>query len=267
MRGEARGLPAEVRALVEAETGSIAEVVPAAKGDHADVACGLDTEAGWVFVKAARKPADRDGPEVMSLRREATVNPAVRAFGPRLRWQAETDRWLALGFDHVEGRRADFAPGSPDLDALVKIVHAIQDEPCPDVPVLSAERRWRKHAADPGAFGGGGLLHTDLNEDNLIITEDGDAFVVDWAFATRGAAWLEPMMLMPWLIGAGHEPAEAEAWAARFPSWTQASADVLDAFTAGLATYWRDIAEARPEAWITHHSDRISRWAAYRLTR
>ncbi|MEV5574798.1 phosphotransferase [Spirillospora sp. NPDC052269] len=264
MRSDRTELPEDLRALIEVETGSVREIVPASKGDHADIASSLTTENGRVFVKAARKLEDRDGPEVVSLRREAAVNPAVREFAPRLRWQAETEGWLVLGFDHVEGRHADFTPGSPDLDVLAETIHAVQDTPCPAAPMPTAERRWQKYAGDPTAFSGGALLHTDLNEDNLIITEDGGAYVVDWAFVTRGAPWLELMMLMPWLIGAGHEPASADAWAARFPSWAQAPADVLDLFTVGFAAHWRRAGKARPEGWISRHAKLTGQWAAYR---
>jgi hypothetical protein len=265
MRSDWTDLPGEIRKQIEAHSGPIHAIEEAPTGNHADIAATLHTADGPVFVKAARKLEGRDGPEVMSLRREAAVNPHVAEFAPRLRWQAEAGGWLALGFEHVDGRRADFTPGSPDLEVLTKTIHAIQNTPCPGVPMLPAERRWQRYTDDPARFGGGALLHTDLNEDNLIITPGGRVYVVDWAFVTRGAAWLELMMLVPWLINAGHSPQAADEWVCQFPSWVQAPPAAVDVFTAGFAAQWRDAAQARPEEWIARHADLTGRWAAYRL--
>ncbi|MEU5882868.1 phosphotransferase [Spirillospora sp. NPDC047279] len=265
MRTDWNDLPKKLHAAIEAQAGTVRDVVPASTGNHADIASTLDTGNGQVFVKAARKLADRDGPEVMSLRREAAVNPAVAEFAPRLRWTAETEDWLALGFDHITGRRADYSPASPDLDVLAKTIHAIQNITCPDVPMLSAQRRWQKYTDNPAMFAGDALLHTDLNQDNLIITDDGRAFVVDWAFVTRGAPWLELMTLIPWLIGAGHHPQHADQWISQFPAWTTAQPTVIDVFTTGFAAQWRNAAQARPDEWVTRHAELTGRWAAYLL--
>ncbi|MFI0452469.1 phosphotransferase [Actinomadura sp. 6N118] len=265
MRTDWTDLPKELRTQIEAHTGSIDRIVPAPTGNHADIASTLETSDGRVFVKAARKLEDRDGPEVMSLRREAAVNPAVCEYAPRLRWQAETEGWLALGFDHVQGRPADFSAGSPDLEILAKTVHALQSAPCPDVPMLSGGKRWQKFADDPAPFEGVTLLHTDLNEDNFLITDQGRAFVIDWAFVTRGAAWLELALLIPWLIKAGHTPQAADEWVSQFTSWGDAPPADLDMFSAAFAEQWRTASQVRDDAWITRHADLTARWAAYRL--
>lgn len=264
MRTDWTDLPGELRTLIEAQTGPIDRIVPAPTGNHADIASTLETGDGRVFVKAARKLADRDGPEVMSLRREASVNPAVHEFAPRLRWQAEAEGWLALGFEHVQGRPADFSAGSPDLEILAKTIHALQSELCPDVPMLSGGKRWQKYTGDPAPFEGGTLLHTDLNEDNFLITDQNSAYVIDWAFVTRGAAWLELALLMPWLIKAGHTPQAAEEWASQFPAWTDAPPTDLDMFSAAFAQQWHAASQVRDDGWIARHADLTGRWAAYR---
>ncbi|OLT12040.1 hypothetical protein BJF79_04250 [Actinomadura sp. CNU-125] len=267
MRTRRTSLPEHLRREIEAETGPVLRVEPLSKGNHADIAATLHTSGGRVFVKAARKLVDRDSPEVMSLRREASANPFVCEFAPRLRWRVETGEWLALGFEYVDGRPADFSPGSPDLEALAKTVHAVQETPCPDAVRMSAERRWQRYADDTTPLAGDALLHTDLNEDNFIITPDGRAHVVDWAFVTRGAAWLELVLLIPWLLKAGHTPREADAWAARFPSWLHAPEADVDMFTAAFAEQWRTAAGSRDDDWVRLHAELTGRWAAYRLER
>jgi thiamine kinase-like enzyme len=60
------------------------------------------------------------------------------------------------------------------------------------VSLRRAEQRLAHYVASPGVadhFAGDTLLHTDLNPHNLLIADR--AYLVDWAWATRGAAWLD----------------------------------------------------------------------------
>lgn len=265
MRSDWTDLPEGLRIEIEAKAGPIESIEPAPTGNHADIASTLHGPEGVTFVKAARKLADRDGPEVMSLRREAAVNPYVSEFAPRLRFQAEAGEWVALGFEHVTGRRADFTPGSPDLTVLAKTIHAIQATPSPDVVRMVVERRWQSVAEDVSPLAGSALLHTDLNEDNLIVTSDGRAYVVDWAFVARGQAWLELGLLIPWLLKAGHSPREADEWVSQFPSWADAEPAHIDLFSRVFAEKWRANSKTNPAAWVAEHAAFTNQWATYRL--
>ncbi|XVQ10405.1 hypothetical protein ACQP1W_49185 [Spirillospora sp. CA-255316] len=264
MRTDWSDLPTQVRDGILAETGPISRVEPAPTGNHADIASTLHTLDGRVFVKAARKLADRDGPEVMSLRREAAVNPFVTEFAPRLHWTVEAGEWLALGFEHVTGRAADFTPGSADLEILAKTVHALQTTPCPDVVRMAVERRWTSVGGDVTPLAGDALLHTDLNEDNFLIA-DGRAYLVDWAFVARGAAFVELGLLIPWLLKAGHTPEQADAWVAQFGSWTDADPAHIDLFSKVFAAKWRANSQTNSADWVRLQADLTARWSQYRL--
>jgi hypothetical protein len=265
MRIDWTDLPAEVRELILTETGPADAIIPAPTGNHADIASTLHTRDGLVFVKAARKSADRDGPEVMSLRREAAINPFVSEFAPRLHWMVEAGEWLALGFEHVKGRPADFSPGSPDLEVLAKTVHALQATPCPEVVGMAVEKRWQSVADDVTPLAGGALLHTDLNEDNFLITDGGRAYLVDWAFVARGAAFVEVGLLIPWLLKAGNTPEQADAWVAQFPSWTDADAAHIALFSDVFAAKWQANSETNIADWVHLHAHLAGQWAEYRL--
>jgi len=264
VRSDRTDLPEDLRDRIEARTGPIDAVTPAPAGNHADIAATLHTAGGRIFVKAARKLPDRDGPEVTSLRREAAVNPHVAGLAPRLRWRIETEGWLALGFEHVEGRPADFSPDSPDLAALADTIHALQAVPCPDAVRLTVERRWRRELEDTAPVVGDTLLHTDLNEDNVIIASGGRAYVVDWAFASRGAAWVEPALVVPWLIRAGHSPRAAEEWVAQFPSWAEVDPDYLTRWAMTHAEVWRKRSETDPAGWVALYAGLFQHWADHR---
>ena len=87
------------------------------------------------------------------------------------------------------------------------------------------------------AMDGGTLIHSDLNPANLIVTPLG-LRIVDWAWATKAAAWVELAVLIPWLTGSGHSAEQAEKWIAQRPAWTATDRLVLDDFASRNATKW-----------------------------
>jgi hypothetical protein len=241
---------------------------PAPAGNHADIAATLLTAGDRVFLKAARRTApDADGPEVRSLRWEAAINPHVTEYAPRLHWTAEAGGWLALGFEYVRARHADYTPGSPDLEILAEVIDTFQALPCPKVLTAKrAEIRWQAVTDDVTPLAGDALLHCDLNPANVLISREGTVRVVDWAFVARGAAFLEPALLVPWLLKAGHHPTEAEAWAGRFSSWSDADPAHIDLFCRSFADKWQlNIAANGEAAWALEHAAAARRWADYRL--
>jgi hypothetical protein len=264
VRSDWTEVPEQVREAVEVHTGPIGHIEVAPTGNHADIASTLHAPDGRTFVKAARKLPDRDGPEVRSLRWEAAVNPCVSEFAPRLLWTVEAGGWLVLGFEHVEARHADYSPGSPDLALLVKVVEGLQSMPCPDMVTMRVEQRWKSVTGGVTPMAGDALLHTDVNSSNLLITPDGHPYVVDWAFTSRGAAWVELGLLIPWLLKAGHTPAEAAQWVAQFPTWTAADPAAVDLFSEAFAERWSRHSAVNSEAWVAEHAALTRQWADYR---
>ncbi|NVI90595.1 phosphotransferase [Actinomadura sp. BRA 177] len=258
-------LPDEILDAITERTGQVCTVRAAFGGSNTDLAVTVTGPAGRTFVKAAPKVSpDEDSPRVRALRREAAINPCVPEFAPRLLWTAEAGGWLAVGFEHIRGRHADYSPGNPDLLALAETVHRLQAVPCPEVVVMRVERRWEALAKDVSPMAGEALLHTDLNPHNLLITADGQVRVVDWAFASRGAAWVEIGQVVPWLIRAGHSPAEAEWWAEQFPSWADADPAAIDLHARLSAERWGRYSDAHPTSHVPAYLAVARRWAAHR---
>ncbi|MEV7930919.1 hypothetical protein [Kitasatospora sp. NPDC088779] len=111
---------------------------------------------------------------------------------------------------------------------------------------------------------GGYLLHTDLNNENVLIRED-HALLVDWAWATRGAPWIDPALWVIWLIAAGgHSPAAAEAWAARVSAWRPGDPAVVDVFAQAQARMWAEIAGDDPDPWTDRLNRAAQLWARFR---
>jgi hypothetical protein len=261
-------LPASVRDVIAGHSGELKGFTAASVGNHAEIAGVLRTDRGRVFVKGARLlPEQGGGAEAWSLRNEAAVNPHVRPYAPDLLWRVETDGWLLLGFEHIDGRHADYRPGSPDLDRVADVIEGLRLVPCPDVVRLKVEDRYTAPEPGASALAGSSLLHCDLNPSNVLITSDGTARVVDWAFCSRGAGWLEYGFLLPWMLRDGHSPEQAEQWLSRLDGWTLAETGLVDLFAGALARAWtrRDV-EGAPE-WVREYAAVVRAWNDYRGVR
>lgn len=258
-------LSREVRDAVADHAGSLGEFTSASDGNHAELAGVLRTGSDRIFIKGTRLIPEQHwgGAEAWSLRNEAAVLPFVKPYGPELLWQVEAGGWLLLGFEFIDGRHADYAPGSPDLDAVADVISGLALVECPAVVRMRVEQRYTALSEDAAVLGGPSLLHCDVNPENVLITRDG-VRVVDWAFASRGAAWVECGFLLPWMLRDGHSPEQAEAWLTQFPAWEDANAEHLDLFAGFLARQWtrRDVEGA--EAWVHEYAETTRRWAEHR---
>jgi thiamine kinase-like enzyme len=63
---------------------------------------------------------------------------------------------------------------------------------------------------------GDALLHTDFNPLNILLGLE-RVWIIDWAWPTRGAAFIDAGCFLIRAMAAGHSPSEAEALAARCP--------------------------------------------------
>jgi aminoglycoside phosphotransferase (APT) family kinase protein len=175
--------------------------------------------------------------------------------------------WDVLVFDALEGHQADYAPGSTDLRRVADMLARIGELPCPDITLRQAEQRLQAYAdaSDLRHFAGGALLHTDLNNANVIIGEE-RARIVDWGWATRGAPWLDAAYWVIWLIAAGHDPRSAEHWASRVPAWRASPRQGVTAFAAASAKLWSDVGGGDPDPWTRRLVDGSKAWRHHRLT-
>ncbi|MDR7278376.1 phosphotransferase family protein [Catenuloplanes atrovinosus] len=258
MRSDWTALPDAVTTEIADRVGRPFTVRPAAGGDHAEIAAAVTGPAGTVFIKAAS-----GGPESVSfrsLRYELAATGAVGRWPPAVLWQIETGGWLAGAFEHLDGRHPDLSPGGPDLDLLAEALEDLGEIAAPDGTWFTPAGRlgWEHPTMD-----GGTVVHSDLNPANLIVTATG-LRIVDWAYATRAAPWLELAMLVQWLIGSGHTPAAAEDWLARFPAWATIDRGVLDDFALHSAAKWSARAQQGTAGWVHDLATWNGAWAAYR---
>ncbi|MCQ4045765.1 aminoglycoside phosphotransferase [Streptantibioticus rubrisoli] len=256
-------LPKAVREAVEAQTGPILKVEAISAGLNSALSARVHTATRSVFLKGL--PSDHRW--VWTQQREASINPYVVPLAPHLLWQVETGGWNVLGFEAIDGHHADYRPDSPDLAMVAQALRQLGEIPCPDVPLRRAEQRLSAYVDEPAIlkfFAGDALLHTDLNNHNVLITDRGH--LVDWGWATRGASWLDPGYWVIWLIAAGgHSPEEAETVASQIPSWGSAPQEGVNAFAEANVRIWDEIAGADPDPWTNRMVKAAHRWRDYRL--
>lgn len=248
-------------AVLHPHTGDLTDVRPTSRGFSSDLTALVTGDDETWFVKAVR---NRPGGRRDSLVREGAINPHVRQISPAVQWRAENTEWLALGFEAVDGRHADFEPGSPDLPAVVDVLNRIAAVPLPDVAANWPETRWDRYTDQPDLFRGNALLYTDINPANILIG-DRAVWAVDWAWPTKGAAFIDPAVLVLQLVAAGHTPETAEARAVGCPAWGSADPVAVTEFAAANARMYGQLAERRPDAsWLKEMASAAQQWVMYR---
>jgi hypothetical protein len=254
-------LPHGVRTRIEGTIGAIVSTVEIGDGRNSAVAAMVETAHRSCFVKALRT----DHRWVWTQTREAEVAEHLAGLGPPLVMRLVQDGWDVLIFERLTGHQASYTPRSADLPKVAALLTRIGQLPLPHVTLSRAEQRLQPYApaVDLPYFRGATLLHTDLNNTNVLV--DGQyARLVDWGWATQGAAWLDAGYWIIWLIAAGHTPTSAERWASCIPAWHAAPPAGIDAFAAANACIWTEIGDPDPDAWTRHLMQASAAWHAYR---
>jgi hypothetical protein len=236
-RTEWNHLPDGAREAVELKTGQIADVRNVPNGVMSAFASLLQTRSGLVFVKGT----PRDNPAAWVYKHESKVTRRAPLAPPAL-WEAEGGGWLMYGYAYLSGRHPSFAPGSPDLRALVAALTVVSGHPWPtDISKKSLADRLAVYLPPEGteALEGSTLVHSDMGEFNLLITQSGMR-LLDWGLSCPGPAWADAALIIPRLILAGHSPAQARALAELVPAYREADPAQLALFARSIHAFWAE---------------------------
>jgi hypothetical protein len=227
-------LPAGLLAEIDLALGSPVVAVSPRQGGFSPGPAVIVTCADGhrAFVKAVGTPLNPETPDL--VRTEAAVTGQLPSSlpVPRLRahveWAEGDDQWVALVFDVFDGESAPLpwtaATAALVVDGLTELARAATPCPIERLPT-PAERlgesltAWPLLAAQPpadldpwelahldwlagtpdrlaaaGGLAGDTLAHLDLRADNMLLGTDGSVAFVDWAWAARGADWVDTVL-------------------------------------------------------------------------
>jgi phosphotransferase family enzyme len=276
-------LPAAVRDAIADRLGSpVISAVTAGGGFTRAFAAVLTTSAGdRVFVKAA----PHTDPIADWYAREAAVTAALPPEVPaaRPRWTLAAAGYFVLCLDAIDGAVPVLPWTREALDAVLQawsVSAAALAEPTdqlvavgvPPLPELlrSDLSCWSEivagrmpmpvgpdwavgHVAElaelerqlPALVAGSGVLHGDLRIDNVLVDRSGKAWLCDWTWPCRGAAWFDSVTL---LVSAYASGLDADAL---LTPWDPPAAGV-DGALAALSGYWLARAAGRPTSASPH---------------
>jgi len=264
-------LPPMVRRAVEKRLGS---PVVGAESQDAGFTPGFASvltcaDGSRHFVKAASVKAQRMFADSYRLeaRKLKTLPPTVSA--PRLQWVLdgpEAYDWVVLGIEYVAGRAPDrpWTPGDLAAASAMLVDAAAALTPAPGLgldsfvdefagfPAYWEELGDVSHAEEAAALAaryaevtaGDTLVHTDVRDDNLLITDDGRVFLCDWNWPVVGAAWIDSLLL---LIGPRGDGLDVEAHLAAHPLLSTVDPEAIDIVLALVTGYFlRSAAQPAP---------------------
>lgn len=262
-------VPDHVRGDIEAGFGS--PVVEArtqhggfSPGAAVRIVCADGTRA---FVKACGVGLNRDTPDLN--RREITALEQIERLSssvPHARLLSAYDggSWVALVLEDIEGHRPHVPWTEADVTAMSRSLEQLAATRAPrGLPAFAEAAQlltgWDDVAADPvgispalldrlpqflarqalarGVTVGDRLVHWDARADNVIV-RDGVAVLLDWAWASRGAPWLDTLLLaMDFRIQGGPD---ADAFLASSPVTRDVPPSDLASVVACMVGIWHD---------------------------
>ncbi|MGF1425520.1 hypothetical protein [Kitasatospora sp. LaBMicrA B282] len=228
-------VPDPLRRAVEREFGPVLHIEERPGGHTPGISAALTLTQRRVFLKAIAVCH----PLSKGHQLEAGINSVLPpGLGPRLLWSDTVDGWLALVFEHVDGRHPDLSPRSRDipkvLEKISMLIDVLSPSPYTGATAISDHRAYR--AAPAELLAGDTLLHCSPRPDNLIINSE--VHVIDWGSSRLGAGWLVAAFMVPHFIVAGHSPRGAEVLVQSIPAFKAAPREAVTTVALILATYW-----------------------------
>ncbi|MCI0688034.1 MAG: aminoglycoside phosphotransferase family protein [Sporichthyaceae bacterium] len=245
-------LPEPIRDWVQTTLGAPVEsAITQTGGFSPGVAARLVTRDGSrAFVKAVGSVLNLDS--VGLHRKELAAMSALPVIpeAPGLIDGYDDGDWVALLMDDIDGRQPTLPWARTELDqalaAITTMSRRLIPAPWPGARPVEDEHattfgHWRRLSAEPPAdldpwladrldalaewerdtavaMAGPSLIHLDVRADNMLLRPTGQVVLVDWAWACRGAAWVDVAMLLINVAQYGpHSPAELDALLAAHP--------------------------------------------------
>ncbi|MEU5438731.1 aminoglycoside phosphotransferase [Streptomyces sp. NPDC020719] len=259
-------LPAPTRSAIAARVGADCAYVDVENGTSSAFASwawptrGTMTE--MVFLKGL--PLVCEG--IDQLRTEIAVAPYLPPSAPRVLWHEEAGGWLVICFEGLDASAwTYFGADSEHLESVAAVLRDLGERPAPQVARRTAWEKWGAYCdpADQPLLAGDRLVHCDPAASNFMTGRDGRVWLIDWAWAMRGPAWLDAALWGFRLVLDGKQtPEQAARWCARVPAFAAAPRRSVTVLTEAEARWW--------EAWQAYGTPNVEgtiaaarAWAGY----
>ncbi len=268
-------LPKHVRVGIEQVLGAtIEESIGQQGGFSPGTAERVRTTSGRrAFVKAVSPALNESSPAI--YRKEAVIAAALPHTIPAASLIGTYDdgNWVALVLTDVAGHHPHL-PWCPDelaqvLDALQGVAVTPVPQALEQLPRLEQEMSedfagWARLRADAPegcdpwilenleclerlansglkALGGDSLVHNDVRADNILITGEERAILVDWPWACIGAGWVDALSVLV-NVRVFDATADVDSVLQSHPVFADATDSSVDGFLSGLGAYFIDAA-------------------------
>ena len=248
-------------------------------------------DGSTAFVKACGTSLNPDSPRLHRAEIHALRHVPRTAPRPELLAAYDDGDWVAMLLEDVDGRHPGLPWTAPDVAAtsasLTRVAAVAGDPALPTFrEVAELLTGWDAVAADPDGVRpdlvrrlpemldlqaraqevtvGDVLVHWDARSDNVLL-RDGEAVLLDWAWACRGAEWLDTLLLaVDFVIQGGPDP---DGYLRATGPTAAAEPQDLRAMVATMVGFWRDRARRPPppglptiRAWQAHCAERTQEW-------
>lgn len=299
-------LPGQVQAGIEQILGApVVEATGQQGGFSPGTADRVVTATGRrAFVKAVSAHLNEHSPAIH--RTEAAIALALPDGipAPSLIGTFDDGTWVALVLTDVEGRHPHTPWESPEVSLVLDALQELSRTPLPPalehLPRLEHElaeafQGWTRIRAappehcDPWILGnldilerlaesgledlaGETLVHTDIRADNVLITADNGAILVDWPWACIGSSWIDALTVLINVRVFSHT-FDVDSLLRSHSAFAPASAAGVDAVLSGLGAYFTDAARQPPppglptvRAFQRAQGEAVVRWLRERLS-
>ncbi len=259
-------VPDHVRGDVEAGLGS---PVVSARTQHGGFSPGaavrlVCADGTRAFVKACGSGLNPDTPDLLRAEIDALAHLPSSVPHARLLAAYDDGAWVALTLEDVDGRHPAIPWTGRDLAPTLAALERTGRTRAPKRLPGFADRAqlltaWDEVEADPVAVpdelvdrlpqlldlqrtarqvtAGDRLVHWDARADNILL-RDGEAVLLDWAWACRGAGWLDTLLLaMDLRVQGGPDPDDVLASS---PVTRDVPPDHLAAVVACMLGFWTE---------------------------
>ncbi|HKA68514.1 MAG TPA: phosphotransferase [Actinomycetes bacterium] len=300
-------LPESVRVWVESTLGAPVDTATNQVGGFSPgVAARLTTADGSrAFLKAVGTELNPDS--VGLHRRELAAMSELPSMpqAPALVAGYDSGDWVGLLMEDIPGRKPTLPWIRSELrrvlDTVADVSAQLTPSPWPDAPatvdtLTGAFVHWRALAAEPPgdldpywlarlddlavleehaaeAGRGESLIHLDVRADNVLLTQRAGAVLVDWAWASIGAPWVDVVLLLLNVALYGpHSVAELDEIVASHPLSRGIDPWLITLVVLGMTGLLESRSRAEPppglptiRGWQRHAARGAGRWLRHRL--